>query len=82
MQAVGQFPLLRYDAEALRTTLLQHIIVGPQDFSSSMLVSWKMGAVDRLTAAVAAALGLMHPQPAEAWVAFSIACTAKQPGLP
>lgn len=39
MLAVGQYPLLRYDAEALRTTLLQHIIVGPQDFSSSALVS-------------------------------------------
>ncbi|PRW59918.1 Nucleolar and coiled-body phospho 1 [Chlorella sorokiniana] len=40
MQAVGQFPLLRYDAEALRTTLLQHIIVGPQDFSSSALLRY------------------------------------------
>ena len=39
MLAVSQFPLLRYDAEALSTTLLQHIIVGPQDFSASALVS-------------------------------------------
>lgn len=39
MLAVSQFPVMRYDAEALRTTLLQHIIVGPQDFSSSALVS-------------------------------------------
>lgn len=38
MLAVSQFPLLRFDAEALTTTLLQHVIVGPQDFSTSALV--------------------------------------------